>query len=99
LRQRAANERRQVAETTSDQARIVGGSRASFYMSLASVADLKCRVASTDADAALNVALTAARRAAAAGTFYASAVRWTEAGVAASQAVSTFIGQLPASPE
>lgn len=99
LRQRAAEEQLQVAETTSDQTRIVGASRASFYVSLAIVADLKCRVASADADTALSAALAAARSAEAAGTFYETAVRWTEAGVAASQAVSALIGQLPAPPE
>lgn len=99
LRQRADAERLRIAEITSDQGKIVGGSRAHFYMSLAIVAELKCKVTSADADIALSVALRAARDAEDAGTFYETAVHWTEAAVAANQAISEFIGQLSAAPE
>lgn len=97
LRQRATDERRQVAETTSDQTKVVAASRATFYMLLASVADLKCRTSSDAADASLSAALAEAQRAESAGTFYEAAVRWAQAGMAASQAVSDLAGQPSAS--
>jgi hypothetical protein len=98
-RQRANDERQLIGEATSDQAKIVGGSRANFYVSLAVVADLKCKVTSADADALLTLALSAARNAEGASNFYETAIRWSEAGMAASQAVSKFVEQLPPSPE
>lgn len=94
LRQRALDARVQRVETTSDQGKIVAGSRAGFYTSLAVVADLKCTVTSAEGDAALTLALTAARNAEGAGSFYETAVLWTEAGVAASDAVSEFVAEL-----
>lgn len=94
LQQRALDARRQHAETTSDQATIISGSRATFYLSLATIADLKCTVASADADAALTQALAAARRAEETGSFYESAVQWTEAGMSATDAVSLLLEQL-----
>ncbi len=101
LRQRADDERLQISEMASDQGKIIGGSRASFYMSLAIIADLKCKDTSADADAntALSVALSAARDAEGAGTFYETALHWIEAGIAANQAIAALIGQLSASSE
>lgn len=97
LRQRVADERRQAVETTSDQEKIIAGNRAAFYMSLAITAELKCKVTSTEADATLELALAAAGKAEGARSFYESAVLWTEAGVAASEAVSILMAQLSSS--
>jgi hypothetical protein len=93
LRKRAADERRQTVETTSDQEKIIAGSRAAFYMSLAITADLKCKVTSTEADATLTRALAAAAKAEGTRSFYESAVLWAEAGMAASEAVSILMEQ------
>ncbi len=94
LQQRALEARRQHAETTSDQARIISGSRTMFYMSLATIADLECTVASVDADAALRQALEIARQAEETRSFYESAIQWTQAGISASDAVSLLLEQL-----
>ena len=97
LRQRALDERRLSVGTTSDQEKIVAGSRATFYMSLAIIADLKCKVTSAEADATLTRALAAARKTEGTRSFYERAVLWTEAGVTASEAISMFLQQLSTS--
>lgn len=94
LRQRALDERLQHVDATSDQQKVLAGSRASFYMSLANIADLKCKGTSAEADAMLEKALTSARGADGAASFYEAAIGWTEAGVAASEAVSMLIESL-----
>jgi len=99
LRERAADERRLALETTSDQEKVIAGNRAVFYTSLAITADLKCNVSSTEADVALARALAAAGKAGATRSFYERAVLWTEAGVAASEAVSLLMEQLSSSPK
>jgi hypothetical protein len=63
LRQRALDDRRHSDETNSDQEKIVTGNRATFYVSLAIIADLKCKVTLPEADEALKPAFDAARKA------------------------------------
>lgn len=92
LEQRARDERGKNFSATSDQEKVLAGSRATFYGSLAVAAGLKCKGTSAEADAALAQALDAARKAEEASTFYESAVQWTKAGVAANEAVSLLVG-------
>jgi hypothetical protein len=95
LRQRAVDARRRSVETSSDQARVVAGNRATFYASLAIIADLKCRAALAEADEALKPALDAARKAEAAGSFYEEAVHWGEAGFIVLEVVPILMKELP----
>jgi hypothetical protein len=99
LRQRALDDRRQSVETKSDQEKIVAGNRATFYSSLAIVADLKCKVTLAEADEALKPAFDAARKAEATRRFYERAVHWGEAGFIASQVVPMLMKQLPVPPK
>ncbi len=99
LRQRALDSRRRSIETTSDQEKIVAGNRATFYASLAIIADLKCKVALAEADDALKPAFDAARKAEAARSFYKEAVHWGEAGFIATQVVPMLMKQLSAPPK
>jgi hypothetical protein len=94
LRQRAADERRRSDEVKSDQEKITLGTRASYLASLAIVADLKCRVTSSEADEAVKPAFEAARKAEAASSFYERAVRWGEADYIATEVVAILIQQL-----
>lgn len=98
LRQRALDDRRQSDETNSDQEKIVTGNRATFYASLAIIADLKCKVTLAEADEALKPAFDAARKAEATRSFYERAVQWGEAGFIVTQAVPMLMKQLPAPP-
>ena len=98
LRQRALDDRRRRDETTSDQEKIVAGNRATFYASLAIIADLKCQVTLAEADEVLKPAFEAARKAEATHSFYERAVHWSEAGFVATQVVSMLMKQLPAPP-
>lgn len=98
LRERAAADRRQSDEQTSDQQRVTLGNRANFFASLAIAADLSCRVMSPDADAALRRALDAARQAEAASSFYEKAGLWSDASFIATEAASILLRQLPAEP-
>jgi hypothetical protein len=97
LRQRALDDRRRLAETNSDQERIVAGNRATFYVSLATIADLKCTVTLAQADEALKPALAAAAKAQETHSFYERAVYWSEASYLASQVVPMLVKQLPGS--
>jgi hypothetical protein len=99
LRQRALDDRRQNVETKSDQEKIVAGNRATFYTSLATIADLKCKVTLTEADEALKPAFDAARKAEASRSFYQGAVQWSEAGFIATQVVPMLMKQLSAPPK
>jgi hypothetical protein len=99
LRQRALDDRRQRVETRSDQEKIVAGNRATFYASLAIIADLKCRVSLAEADEALKPAFDAARRAEATRSFYEGAIHWGEAGFIATQVVPMLMNQLSAPPK
>jgi hypothetical protein len=92
------DDRRQHDETNSDQERIVAGNRATFYASLAIIADLKCQVTLAEADEALKPAFDAARKAEATRSFYERAVWWGEAGFIVTQVVPMLIKQLPAPP-
>ena len=87
LRQRALDERRQREATRSDQERILAGSRATFFASLTTVAELKCKVTFAAADDALKPAFEAAHKAEATESFYESAVHWGEAAFISTQVV------------
>jgi hypothetical protein len=73
--------------------------RATFYTSLATIADLKCKVTLTEADEALKPAFDAARKAEASRSFYQGAVQWSEAGFIATQVVPMLMKQLSAPPK
>jgi hypothetical protein len=98
LRQRAVDDRRQSAQTRSDQEKIYIGNRASFFASLAIVAELKCKVTLVQADEALKPAFEAARKAHETRSMYERAKQWGEANFMATQAIALLIQQLPAPP-
>jgi hypothetical protein len=99
LRQSAAEDRRLAEASRSDQERIVAGSRATFLVSLAIIAELGCAGPLAGADQPLGAALEAARQADEASSFYVAAGRWTEAGFLATQAIAILIGERTAPPE
>jgi len=99
LRQRATDERRQVAAARGDQARIVAGSRVNFHASLAVIAELRCSVTFAEADQALEVAFQAARDAEASASFYQQASDWGEANLAATRAIDMLVRRLPRAVE
>jgi hypothetical protein len=96
LRQRALDDRRRSDETNSDQEKIVSGNRATFYASLAIIADLKCQMTLPEADEALQPAFDAARKAESTHSFYESAVWWGEAGFIATQVIPMLMKPVPA---
>lgn len=96
LTSRALDARRQSAALTGDRARIIGGNRANFLASLATIAQLKCRTGLAEADALLGQALEVARQAEATTSEYEAAIRWTEADLIAADAVALLIGGIPA---
>jgi len=98
LRQRAIDDRRQSDELKSDHEKIYIGNRASFFASLAIVADLKCRVTLAEADEALKPAFEAARKAEDTSSMFERAKRWSEADFIASQVITLLIQQLSAPP-
>ncbi len=98
LRQRAVDDRRRSDELTSDQEKIYVGNRASFFASLAIIADLKCRLTLAEADEALKPAFEAARKAENTSSMYERAIRWGEASFMATQAAALLIQRLPPPP-
>jgi hypothetical protein len=99
LRQRAADDRRLSVGSSSDQDKVVAGSRATFYAALATVAALKCEVTMPAADEALQPAFDAARTAHAAGTFYEEAVQWGDAAFVTTQVVPMLVQQRAGQPK
>ncbi|TVP51074.1 MAG: hypothetical protein EA350_00300 [Gemmatimonadales bacterium] len=99
LRQRAVDDRRLVESSRSDQERILVGSRATFFTSLAILADLGCSVPLADADQPLGAALEAARQAEEERSFYVAANLWTEANFQTAQAIALLIRKRTADPE
>ena len=97
LRERAARDRRSVSERTSDQERIDLASRARFVATLATIADLRCRVSGADADEIVRKALDVARAAEGTGSFYARTLKWQEAGFIMDEAVGLMIKGIPES--
>ena len=93
LQQRALDERRRREETRSDQEKIVAGGRATFYASLATIAQLICKATVADVDEILKPALAAARNAEAAGSFYERAVHWADANFILAQAIDRLMKQ------
>ncbi len=95
LRERAARDRRSSSERSSDQEKIDLASRARFVATLATIADLRCKVPLADAEEILRRALDAARGAEATASFYARTLKWQEAGLIADEAVALMIKGLP----
>lgn len=98
LNERARDDRRRVLASSSDQERVSVGNRANFFASMATVADLKCRVTSTWVDEALKPALEAARKAETASSFYQRTIQWQEANFVVTQVTSTLVQQFPPVP-
>jgi hypothetical protein len=96
LRERAAAERRRAAAETSDQARIVLGTRANYFALLAIFAELSCRVRAPDAQTALTRALDAAGRAVAASSFYEKVGHWSDAQSFVTDAIAALVRQTEA---
>jgi hypothetical protein len=96
LAEKAVADRKRSDASKSDQERIYVGNRASFFASLAIIADLKCRFVSPAADEALKPAFEAARKAEATRSTYEMAYRWGEADYIASQAIALLVQQIPA---
>ena len=84
--------RRQVALSLSATPQ---ASRARFIATLATIADLRCKVSLTDADEILPRALDAARAAEKTRSFYARTLKWQEADRIADEAVALMIKRLP----
>lgn len=99
LRQRAADERRRMLETSADQTRLVLAGRANFLASLAVVADLHCATTDQDATEALQTALRTARSAEGTPGFYAQAMQWAEANFAATRAIENLVQRRPITTE
>lgn len=95
LREQAARDRRSSSERSSDQEKIDLASRARFVATLATIADLRCRVPLAEADEILRRALDAARGAEGAGSFHARTLKWQEAGFIADEAVGLMIKRIP----
>ena len=95
LRERAARDHRSSSDRSSDQEKTDLASRARFVSTLATIADLRCKVPLAAADEILRRALDAARAAAGTGSFYARTLKWQEAGLIADQAVEVMIKGLP----
>lgn len=98
LRQHAVDDRRQSDELDSDHERIYVGNRASFFASLAIIADLECKVTLAEADEALQPALEAARRAEDTSSLCEKAFAWGEADFIASRVIALLTQELPAPP-
>ncbi len=98
FRQRAADDRRKSEASKSDHDKIVTGNRASFFASLANIADLTCKVSGFKANEALKPAFDAARKAELSRSTYERAQRWSEAAFAASEVIALQIQQLAGSP-
>lgn len=98
LRQQADDDRRRTNRLESDQEKIDIGNRASFFASLAIIADLKCKVTLAEADEALKPALEAARKAQAASSFYERTSGWGEADFMSAQVIALLIQELPPPP-
>jgi hypothetical protein len=99
LRERAGDARRQREASSSDQERIIAGNRASFFASLAIIADVGCSVPLSNADPHLGEALASARQASGASSFYQAATHWSEAGLLATQAIALLIREGSTPPE
>jgi len=98
LKRRGVDDRSQSNELNSDHEKIHVGNRASFFASLAIIADLKCRVTLAAADEALKPALEAARKAENSKSMYERAFRWGEADFIATHVIALMIQELPAPP-
>jgi hypothetical protein len=95
LRNQATQDRRSSRERSSDQEKIDLANRARFVATLATIADLRCKVSLPGADEILRRALEAARDAEDTGSFYARTLKWQEAGLIADEAVDLMIKGLP----
>lgn len=101
LRQRAGDDRRRSANLKSDQGKIDTANQAAFLASLATIADLKCKVTAAgtaDVDAALKRALDAAHKATSTRSFYERSNGWTAANFMASEVIALLVQRIPAGP-
>jgi hypothetical protein len=94
LRDQVLEHRRHGEEVTSDQERIILGSRAALLASLAAIADLRCVVTSAAADQAMRPLFEAVLTADAATSFYQRAAALTNANFHASQAIEFLVREL-----
>jgi hypothetical protein len=94
LRQHATDDRRQVDAVRSDHQKIVLGSRANFFASLAVIADFTCRATLPGLDARLKPAFEAARRADETKSAYEKARKWSEADFIATEVITAFVQQM-----
>jgi hypothetical protein len=95
LRDRATQHRRSSRERSSDQEKVDLANRARFIATLATIADLRCKVTLSDADEILRRVLDAARDAESTGSFYERTLKWQDAGLIADEAVGLMINRLP----
>jgi hypothetical protein len=98
LKVHAADARHHIAEQTGDRAKIISGNRAKFLASLAVAAELRCKATVREVDGLLQKALEIGRAAEANRSEYEAARGWTEADLAAAEAIALLISQLPAAP-
>lgn len=98
LRQRASIDRRRSADLKSDQEKVDTANRAAFLASLATVADLKCKVTLAEAaivDDALKRTLDAAHKATSTRSFYERSNAWSEANFMATEVIALLIQRIP----
>ena len=95
LRDRSAQDHRSSSERSGDQEKIDLASRAWFVATLATIADLQCKVQLANADEIMRRALDAARQAQDSSSFYVRTQKWQEAGLMAEEAVARMVEQLP----
>lgn len=98
LRQRAGDDRRRSADLKSDQAKIDTANQAAFLASLATIADLKCKVTAAgtaDVDAALKRTLDSAHKATSTRGFYERSSGWTDANFMASEVIALLAQRIP----
>jgi hypothetical protein len=94
LRDRALEHRRHGEVVTSDQERIVLGSRAALLASLATIADLRCVVTSAEADETMGPLFAAILTADGASSFYQRTAALTDANFRATQAIEFLVREL-----
>ena len=95
LRLRSSDAQRRGEFTTSDQEKIIANSHASYFATLATVADLMCKGPAIGTEATLAQAFAAARRSEEASSFYERAIALSEANLRATETVRILL-KLPA---
>jgi hypothetical protein len=97
LRDRATRDRDSSRTRSSDQEKVDLANRARFVATLATIADLRCKVSGPEPDAEeiLRRALDAARDAEHTRGFYERTLKWQDADLIAGEAVALMIKRLP----